>query len=424
MQWAMPQASAPSALFHSDATYMITGGLGGIGLVLARWLIEQGARHLVLTGRRSLDKIASATTDEALEALRATGAHVDYYSLDVSHREQIEELISEIEEKLPPLRGIFHAAGVVNGSVLLQATDEQFQQVAAPKIAGSWNLHMLTQHIDLDYFVLFSSAATLLGSPGQGNYVAANAFLDALARYRQAQGLAALSINWGSWAEVGLAAAQANRGDRLAERGLTSFTPAEAMATLERLLQCDVAQVGVMPFDAQRWQQFYPGARIPYLSMLVQPADTETAAPSLREELLAVPAGRRRRTLLETYLREQVAQVLRYPAAQIAVDVPFATMGFDSLMAVEFANRVSTDSTLPMAATLIWTYPTVEALAVYLAERMGVSLDEEATAAQAASSSSTVQPSVVGEGLDDLLTRIAGLSDNEIGNLLERTTRL
>ncbi|NJL34894.1 MAG: KR domain-containing protein [Chloroflexaceae bacterium] len=294
-----------------------------------------------------------------------------------------------------------------------------------PKVAGSWNLHVLTQHIDLDYFVLFSSVASVLGTPGQGSYAAANAFLDALARYRQAQGLAALSINWGIWADTGgMAISLGHWVDRLIERGISTFSSKEGLATLERLLQCDVAQVGVMPFDAQRWQQFYPGARIPYLSMLVQPADTETAAPSLREELLAVPAGRRRRTLLETYLREQVAQVLRYPAAQIAVDVPFATMGFDSLMAVEFANRVSTDSTLPMAATLIWTYPTVEALAVYLAERMGVSLDEEATAAQAASSSSTVQPSVVGEGLDDLLTRIAGLSDNEIGNLLERTTRL
>jgi NAD(P)-dependent dehydrogenase (short-subunit alcohol dehydrogenase family) len=201
-------AAVPARRIREDATYLIAGGLGGLGLVVARWLVARGARHLVLSGRSH----PSAAAADTIADLEREGTTILVTQSDIASTEQTASLLSRAELAMPPLRGVIHAAGTFDDGVLLQQNWTRFAKVLSPKVEGAWNLHALTQHIDLDFFVLFSSASALLGPPGQANYAAANAFLDALGHQRRAQGLTALTINWGPWAEVGLAAAQANGG--------------------------------------------------------------------------------------------------------------------------------------------------------------------------------------------------------------------
>ena len=230
LQHLSPAPSRTVAL-RSDATYLITGGLGALGLHVARWMVDRGARSLVLSGRKG----AEGDAKPALDQLRAAGANVIVARADMARREDVQRLLSEIAASHAPLRGIVHAAGVLDDGVLLQQEWERFARVMAPKIAGSWNLHTLTQDLPLDFFVLFSSASSVLGSPGQTNYAAANAFMDALAHLRRSQGLPALSINWGAWSVSGMAAALDERDQRRwAERGLVAMSPADAARVARR----------------------------------------------------------------------------------------------------------------------------------------------------------------------------------------------
>jgi acyl carrier protein len=217
----------------------------------------------------------------------------------------------------------------------------------------------------------------LLGAPGQANYAAANAFLDALAHYRHAQGLPALSINWGPWAEVGLAAAQANRGQRLATRGVQSLSPAQGLAILEMLLTSKPTQVAAMPFNVRQWRQFYPKAAGSPLFALLPEDDGplgSNGTASIRASLLNAAPNERRR-LLEAHLIEQIAQVLRIDRGQIDPQVPLSSLGFESLMALEYRNRLEASLGLSLPATLVWGHPTIAALAPHLAERMGLPFD-------------------------------------------------
>jgi acyl transferase domain-containing protein len=222
------ELGAPSPKIRGDGCYLITGGLGALGLKVARHLLDQGARQLVLAGRSGRDD------DPAVEQLRASGAIVRVVKADVARSDHVARLIETCQTQ-GPLRGVVHAAGVLDDGILVKQTAERFARVMAPKIRGAWELHIQTQTLPLDFFVCFSSMASLVGSPGQGNYAAANAFLDALAHHRRARGLAGLSINWGPWADAGMAAklhsrfAGARRGpDR--SRGWRSYVHADVGA--------------------------------------------------------------------------------------------------------------------------------------------------------------------------------------------------
>ena len=178
-----------------QGTYLITGGLRGLGLMTAQWLVERGARHLVLTGRRTPDSEAG----ETLRALEARGIQVRVAQADASDAGAMKRLLEDMRNTMPPLRGVIHSAGVLDDGVLLQQSWNRFATVFAPKVIGSLLLHRLTESDALDFFVLFSSVAAVFGSAGQGNHVAANAFMDTLAAARAAQGLPGLSVNWGAW---------------------------------------------------------------------------------------------------------------------------------------------------------------------------------------------------------------------------------
>ena len=236
------------ATIRRDGTYLVTGGLSGLGLVTARWLAQRGAGRLVLVGRRSLTPELAATLDE----FRAGGTTVVAQSVDVSDAVALGELLEFIRKDGPPLRGVVHSAGVLDDGVLIQQDADRFARVFGPKVCGGWLLDRLTRCDPLDWFVMFSSVAAILGSAGQTNYSAANAFLDLLARERSTRGLPGLSINWGAWTEVGVAVDR-DLIDRLAAQGLGAITPSQGLVAMERLLENGVAQAAVQPAD---WRRF------------------------------------------------------------------------------------------------------------------------------------------------------------------------
>ncbi|WP_194858347.1 SDR family NAD(P)-dependent oxidoreductase [Myxococcus sp. AB056] len=324
---------------RQDRTYLITGGLGGIGLRLASWLVERGARHLALCGRKG-------ETDEARQALaplRAAGARVETFRVDVSRPESVAEMLAAVRRGGAPLGGIFHSAGVLADSSLLQWEPQDFETVMGPKVDGAWNLHALATDTTLEHFVLFSSTASLIGSPGQASYAAANAFLDALAHFRRARGLPAISLNWGSWGEVGMAVADARRGDRLAERGMSPMSVDEALAAMSLVLAENRVTRGIARFDVTRWTASHPSI---VASSLFRTASVTDAVPDvveaprkLREVLLALE-GSARRGVLEARLKEMISEVGKIPTTKLSSTDSFDALGFDSIMALELRDMV------------------------------------------------------------------------------------
>ncbi|WP_438010608.1 type I polyketide synthase [Sorangium sp. So ce321] len=360
---------------RGGATYLITGGVGGLGLLAARWLADAGAKHLVLVGRQGVTTEAQAA---AIAALESAGVEVTVARADVADPAELAALVRDVRARMPELRGVLHAAGVLEDGLLINQDMERFRKVFAPKVLGAWNLHAATQDAPLDFFVLYSSSASLFGPPGIGNYVAANVFLDALAHHRRHRGLPALSINWGLFAGVGMGIT-AEREGRMTQRGWRSITPEEGEALFHRLLSVDRAQMGVVHFDARHWVDLHPlVASSERLSSIVDEARAaaavaRAAAPRLaalvRALREAAPDERRRR--VEKLVREQVAAVLRIDGARIDARAPFRTLGFDSIMGLELRNGLESGLGLTLSAALIWTYPTVAALS----EQLAVELD-------------------------------------------------
>ena len=366
--------AAPPTI-QADASYLITGGLGALGLQVAQWLVDQGARTLVLISRRATLTAADQAT---IQGWTAQGIAVQVLQADVADGAAVAQLLQTIASTCPPLRGIIHAAGVLDDGVLTQQQWARFERVMAPKVQGSWHLHQLTQGLPLDFFVCFSSAAAIFGSPGQGNYAAANAFMDALCHYRRQQGLPALSINWGAWAGVdgrgGMAARLGTEQQaRLSATGVELIAPAQGVALLSTLLAQQDAQVVVMPVH---WQQFQAQLTITpapaFLRELLDPDDEQVqqrmGQAELRTGLLAT-APNRRLAYLTTYLQEQVARILRLVEPPLPRD-RFFDIGMDSLMAVELRNRLQRGTGIVLSATLFFKYPNIEELAVYFLQEL------------------------------------------------------
>jgi acyl transferase domain-containing protein/NADPH:quinone reductase-like Zn-dependent oxidoreductase/acyl carrier protein len=333
------------ALFMGDASYLITGGLGGIGLVLAEWMVQHGARNLVLLGRYA----PSAEAQEIIQRLQQLGARIHIARTDITQTQEVADLLATLSQTMPELRGIIHAAAILDDSILMRLNLERFMAVIAPKMLGAWNLHTLTRELPLDFFLLFSSGATLLGLPGLSNYSAGNTFLDALAHLRKAQGLVAQSINWGAWSEVGLAAAQANRGKRMSFRGIGSFTPEQGLEALQRVLAGSATQIAVMSFNVRQWQEFYPIARKAALFAHLSQIDKQNQKQEHAEnqssirKLLLDSAVEDRLVLIEAHLGQRVAKVLGFTQTKLDNRQPLNRLGIDSLMAVELRNTIEVD---------------------------------------------------------------------------------
>lgn len=393
-------------IIRPDSTYLITGGLGGLGLETAAWMVERGARHLVLVGRSA----PSSAALDRIQAWQESGTQVEVAQADVASIEQIEAVITAIHQEMPPLRGVIHAAGVLDDGLLINQQWSRFETVYAPKIQGTWNLHLLTQNLPLDCFVLFSAGAALLGSSGQANYAAANAFMDGLAHYRRARGLPALSVNWGAWAEVGMAAAMDEPyRQRLSDQGISFIQPAQGLALLEQLIARDTAQTAVLPVNWAKMAAQFSAGKIPgFLSSLMQPAQSPEPSKSdselnlMRQLEMAAPGEKH--DLLVAAVRDQVVKVLGLnPAKPPELRQGLTEIGMDSLMAVELSNRLKALLGQPLPTTLAFEYPSIYALVAYLETQVLVSAPEP-----------EAETPVVDPTEAAILAELEALSDNEI----------
>ena len=358
---------------RADASYLITGGFGGLGIETAGWLVRRGARHIALMGRGA----PTAAASTAIADLQTQGAQILVVFGDVANASDVLRVFREIEQAFPPLRGVVHSAGTLADAVVLQQDWEHFRHVFAAKVFGAWNLHRATASLDLDFFVLYSSVAAVLGTAGQANHVAANAFLDALAHSRRATGLPAISINWGEWGSIG-AVANSDLARRLSLRGLMTITPAEGVSLLETALDRDQPQIAAVALDWVTYlKQFHP--RPPRFFDRVTPATpraTAAAVPGktadVAARLITLPPARRKAELLR-FVAEQIAAGLEIENAK-AIDPaqPLSDLGVDSLLAVELRHRLSAalgvERSLP--ATLLFDYPTIDALAGYIGNKI------------------------------------------------------
>jgi len=341
-----PLALAGAATPVLAGTWLITGGLGGIGLRLAAWLVERGVRRLALLGRsRPRPEVAAQ-----LDALRAAGARVLVQTVDVALAGPLAEAVAVVEQELGPIAGVVHGAGVLADGLFMDLDAASLDRVLGPKARGADNLHAIfsgARGEALAHFVLLSSTAATIGAPAQANYAAANAHLDALAAARRALGLPALALAWGPWAEVGMAAADPRRGARLAERGMPSLAVTDALAPLARLLAPAAgvpACVVIVDLDAARWCEVHPGLRratrlrgLP--GDAFEPAAPQGPAEPLREQLRRL--GSAGRAALELRLRAMVAEVTRVPVARLDAHDSFTAIGIDSLMALELRDQVA-----------------------------------------------------------------------------------
>jgi acyl transferase domain-containing protein/NAD(P)-dependent dehydrogenase (short-subunit alcohol dehydrogenase family) len=398
-------SSSGAQVIRSDATYLVTGGLGALGLALARSLAAKGARHLVLAGRSG-----ESNRTDAISELRAMGVEVKVAAIDVADRDRLATLLEEIEELMPPLRGIVHAAGVLRDGPVANQTWGAFEAVFGPKIEGAFNLHELTERLRIDFFVLYSSAASMLGIPGQSNYAAANAFLDALARLRHAENKPAISVSWGLFKDVGLAAG-GTKSERLIARGARPLHPEEANELFEPLVLCGRAHVGVVPIDVRQWIEFYPSvASSPMFSELVEALrhEREQRTDTAFVERLRTTSKEKRRELLADLARDQLARIVQLEPSEIALDQPLAIYGVSSLSGLELKNQLEAALGLRLSATLVFTHPTLAAI--------GVFLDESLFAPEAPGATSKEQDAVA-EEVSKAQAEIDRASDEELAAL-------
>ncbi len=361
-----------STIDHPQSTILITGGLGGLGLSLAQWLVQRGARHLALMSRSAPSLVA----EEKIEALRAQGAQVLIVRGDVALENDVARVLDEIKNSMPPLRGIIHAAGVLQDALLLQQRWENFETAMAPKVAGAWHLHNLTRETPLDFFVLFSSVVSVLGFKGQSNYAAANAFLDAFAQWRSSLGLKTLSLNWGPWAEVGMAAALSTRERRRwTAQGLQLINMEQGWEALAHALQFDAPQLGVLPINWNTYAQQRGNTTPPLLRALItKPHATTTQAeqPQISfEQHLQNTLPDKRASFILAHVREQTVKILGLPPSRrVDVSQPLREMGLDSLMTVELRNALSTTMGRALPGSLVFDYPTIAGIASFVAEKV------------------------------------------------------
>uniref|UniRef100_UPI001304B82D type I polyketide synthase n=1 Tax=Amycolatopsis sp. CA-126428 TaxID=2073158 RepID=UPI001304B82D len=352
---------APGTPPSFDGTALITGATGTLGALLARHLVaEHGVRDLVLASRRGPDAPGAL----ALQAeLTAHGADVTVVACDTADRAALGRLLDAVPADRP-LSAVFHTAGVLDDGLLETLTDEQLETVLRPKVDAAWHLHDLTRHLDLRAFVLYSSATATLGNPGQANYAAANAFLDALARHRRSAGLAATSLAWGAWA-TGMAGAA---GDRLARDGFAALSETQALALLDGAI-ADPEPVPVLTaIDPAKLRRHADTGALPaVLRGLVRPSARRPAEPAdLPARLAGLPEAEQHARLVD-FVAGQVAAVLGHAGAQdVEPGRPFGELGFDSMTAVELRNRLEARTGLALPATVVFDHPTPEALATHL----------------------------------------------------------
>jgi acyl carrier protein len=398
----------PVFAVNPEGCYLITGAFGGFGKVLAHWLVEAGARHLVLTSRRG------ATTADAevfVQKLREGGVDVKVVRADIGSREDVIRLMAEIRSGNRPLKGLFHLAMVIDDAPLLSLTRERFRSVMAPKAYGAHLLHEHTREFDLDCFVLFSSVSSIFGNPAQGSYGAANAFLDSLAHHRRALGLPALTINWGVLGGEGYVARNKRVAEFLARQGTTELSPREVMALMETSLNAGVTQVMAIRVDWTKWRQFFRGMQEnPLLERIFAAVEGQESggSPSDLRLKLASATPEELGGIIRQAVRDAVGSVLRVKTDTLRDDQPLTDLGLDSLMGVEIENSIESSLGVVLPPASLIRARTIGQIVALIAEHMGAKAVDSGPAA----------PMIAAESTSTEEVNLEALSDEEIEGLL------
>ncbi|MEI9897837.1 MAG: SDR family NAD(P)-dependent oxidoreductase [Chthoniobacter sp.] len=356
---------------QADGCYLITGAFGGFGKVVAQWLVKCGAKHLVLSSR------SGAATPEAeafVQSLRDLGTEVRVVRADAGSEKDIKRLLAEIKTGKQPLRGVFHLAMVIDDAPLAALTRERMQSVMAPKAYGAWLLHKGTEKLKLDCFVMFSSVSSLFGNPAQGNYGAANAFLDSLAHHRRTLGLPALTMNWGVLGGEGYVARNERVAEFLARQGTTEISPGEVVSILESSLMAGNAQVVAIRVDWAKWRQFFRSAQEnPLLERILTAVEGQEGGGVTSDWRLKIESAtpEDREGIIVQAVREVVGSVLRVKPDSLREDQPLTDLGLDSLMGVEIENSLEAAIGVALPPTSLMRARTIGQIASLIAGHMG-----------------------------------------------------
>lgn len=364
-------AVATPIKFKQDASYLITGAFGGFGILVTKWMVENGARNLALMGR------SGPSTGEAYQALadmEQMGARIKVIQGDVSREEDVSRAFADMGKSMPPLAGIIHAAMVLDDAVLANLTPERMRKVMDPKIKGAWHLHQKSAQLSLDFFLLFSSFSSQVGIPGQGNYAASNSFLDALSCYRRSRGLPSITINWGYLGEVGVAAQNKETSSRFKKQGVKSFSPKQALDSLALFLRQDLPQITLLHMDWQRFSEAFPSiSTSPKFSHFCKKdLDAQEGSDASKldgadiRRLLNTATVEDRLGIIQSLLGQQVSRVLGIAESKIDFKKPLSELGFDSLMAVEFQSWVDMNLEINLPTLEIMRGPSIEELSALL----------------------------------------------------------
>jgi myxalamid-type polyketide synthase MxaE and MxaD len=350
---------------RAEAVYLVTEGLSGPGLSVAQWLADKGARHLLLTSKTP----PSAEAEKALAKLRERGITVHVEMIDVARREDLARVLDACGRTLPPLRGVVHAAGILDDSAWQDLGRRRLAGMVAPKTAGAWHLHELTRDQPLEFFILFSSASVLLGSEGQASYAAANAFLDGLAWYRKAMGLPALTINWGPW-DTSAAVAGARRR-HLEPLGVDVTPSTEALLEMETLLIHEQTRAAVVTFNWLR----VAGDAAQRLRLLADLAThdpttlTQEMISAVRQELAALEGGERK-IRLQHYIDQQLSRVAGMKPGELDPQQPLNSLGLDSLMVLDLLTDLQEKLQVPIPAEQLLAGANLDQLSTELARSL------------------------------------------------------
>ena len=405
----------------SSGCYLITGGLGGLGLTYARWLASEGAATIVLVSRRA----PGAEERAAISAIEEMGARVLAEQADIGDRQQVEDLLKRVVTPFTPLRGIIHAAGLIDDGMILSQDHDRFDAVMRPKIDGAWHLHELTLRYPLDFFVLFSSGAGVFGNPGQSSYAVGSVFLDELARARQRAGLPALSIDWGPWAEVGMAARMDKRhAETWGAQGLSTIAPEQGLTLLDMLLRSNRhEQVAVLPLDTTLWQSGSDHVP-PLLSGLVKSSVDQTLKSANGESALArlsqAPLADRHGIVVDA-ITEMVMEIFGLAESRtLSAEQNLTEIGMDSLMAIQLSNRMKSAFSVAMPATIAFQRPMINEIADYVLEQMepGEADDRPDSSKDDSDAALRQAPGDQPQSAEALLSNLAQLDERDVERLL------
>ena len=403
-QW--PSLYQDIGLFAGQGTCLITGGFGALGILIAERLVDDGLRYLVLIGRNG----AGQGEEKIIERLRDKGAKILSLKCDISQKEDVIVLFDKIREDMPALKGIIHAAGVLDDDMIIEQNMDRFKKVMAPKSTGAWNLHQLSENEDLEFFIMFSSAASIMGNPGQSSYAAGNAFLDSLVSYRRAKGLVASTINWGPWAQVGMAVNKEKMGEKLMTHGVSGIKPQDGLEILKLVINEGRPRTCVLDIDWQQYVDYVSDVKeFKLFEGLTENSKTIAQNGSKTENVdiskkLHDTLPEKRQEILMSIVQDVAKRVIGMDQSlEIPVDKPLMDEGFDSLMAVEMRNRLYNVLSLKLPVTLLFDYPTIEKISNFMLQEIFPDVEDKDQKSEDIVNAEISSANVVLKEIDDLL---------------------